>query len=175
MTRTCPGSPSACVPPIPPADRLGSILAVYAKSNGEKQFELKLGSDKTKTISVALGQSAVDIHNLCKPAKVYADDDPWLAAMAVGGGAYVFLFAAEGTPEEMRGRLDPRRGKLYAVLHYPTDSRDNGKFLLPSPTPLEYGTPLLHTPPKDPPHGPHEVNGHKSNNRKPPNFPSLVF
>ena len=84
-----------------------------------------------KTISVALGQSAVDIHGLCKPAQVYADDDPWLAAAAAGGGSYVFFFAAEGTPEAMLGQLDPRNGSLYAVLHYPTDTRDKGTFVLP--------------------------------------------
>ncbi len=112
----------------PPATDLPSP---NAKNEDTAKIELKLGSDKTKTISVALGQSAVDIHNLCRPAKVCADDDPWLAAMAAGGGSYVFLFAAEGTPEEMRGRLDPRRDKLYAVLRYPTDSKDNGTFLLP--------------------------------------------
>ena len=80
---------------------------------------------------MARGQNATDIHNLCKPAKVYADDDPWFAAMAAGGGSYVFFFATEGTPEEMRARLDPRRGKLHAVLRYPTDLKDNGRFLLP--------------------------------------------
>ncbi len=102
-----------------------------AKNEHTAEIELKLGGDRTKTVSVALGQNAIDIYNLCKPAKVYADDDPWLAAMAAGGGAYVFFFAAEGTPEEMRGRLDPRRDKLYAILRYPTESKDSGTFLLP--------------------------------------------
>jgi len=98
------------------------------------KIELPLGEGKTKVVSVALGQSAMDVHRLCKPAKVYADDDPWLIATAAGGGAYVFLFAAEGTAEEMRGQLDPRRGKLYAVLRYPTDAREKGRFLLPDTT-----------------------------------------
>jgi hypothetical protein len=102
------------------------------EDNETAQIELKLGDGKAKTVSVVLEQSAIDVYNLCKPAKVYADDDPWLIAMGAGDGMYVFFFAAEGTPEEMRGRLDPRRDKLYAVLRYPTDSRDNGTFLLPS-------------------------------------------
>ncbi len=113
---------------VPPATDLPSP---NEKNENAARIELKLGSDKTKTISVTLGQSAVDIQNLCRPAQVYADDDPWLAAMAAGGGSYVFFFAAEGTPEEMRGRLDARRDKLYAVLRYPTESKDNGTFLLP--------------------------------------------
>lgn len=101
------------------------------EDNKTAKIELKLGNGEAKTISVALEQSAIDVDKLCRPAKVYADDDPWLIAMAAGGGTYVFFFAAEGTPEEMKGRLDPRRDKLYAVLRYPTDSRDNGTLLLP--------------------------------------------
>lgn len=95
------------------------------------EIKLSLGSDQVKTISVTLGQNAIDIYALCKPAKIYADDDPWLAAEAAGGGSYVFFFTAEGTPEALQDRLDPRRGKLYAVLRYPTDSTDNGTFVLP--------------------------------------------
>lgn len=102
-----------------------------AKDEDTVEIELELGGDRTKAVSVALGQSAADIYGLCRPAKVYADDDPWLAVKAAGGGAYVLFFAAEGTPEEMRGRLDAQRDKLYAVLRYPADSKDNGTCLLP--------------------------------------------
>ncbi len=99
--------------------------------DGTTQVQLKLRDGKTKSVSVALGQSGFDVYRLCKSAKIYADDDPWLIAMAAGEGMYIFLFCAEGTPEEMRGRLDPRRDKLYALLRYPTDARDKGKFLIP--------------------------------------------
>ncbi len=95
------------------------------------KLDLKLADGGGKTISVSLGQTARDVYNLCKPAKVYADDDPWFTYLAADGGAYAFLFSAEGTAEEMKGRLDPRRNKLYAVLRYPRESRDGGKLLLP--------------------------------------------
>jgi hypothetical protein len=99
--------------------------------NKTAKIKLKLGDGKAKPISVTLGQSAIEVYNLCRPVKVYADDDPWLICLADGGGTYVFFFCAEGAAEEIRGRLDPRRDKLYAVLRYPTESRDNGKFVLP--------------------------------------------
>jgi hypothetical protein len=117
---------------------ISAVAPAYAelseKSSGDNttaQIELKLGDDETTSITVALEDSAIEVFNRCKPAKVYADDDPWLIAIAAGGGTYVFFFAAEGTLEEMKGRCDPRRDKLYAVLRYPTDSRENGTFLLP--------------------------------------------
>ncbi|MCH5375222.1 MAG: hypothetical protein JJ992_14725, partial [Planctomycetes bacterium] len=47
------------------------------------------------------------------------------------GGSYLLLFAAEGTAEEIRGTLDPRQDTLYAVVHYPNESRSDGEFLLP--------------------------------------------
>ena len=31
----------------------------------------------------------------------------------------------------MQTRHDPARDRLYAVVHYPTDSRDDGNYLLP--------------------------------------------
>jgi hypothetical protein len=95
------------------------------------QLSLDLANGQSKSVTVVLGQTASEIFNLCKPARVYADDDPWLAYAAAGGGSYLLLFTAEGTAKEMRGRLDPRHDTLYAVVHYPTDFKSNGRFLLP--------------------------------------------
>jgi len=99
-------------------------------ASGDKAAELKLelASGKTKVVTVILGQSAGKVVALCKPPKVYADDDPWLAYKATGGGGYVLFFSHQGP----QGRLDPRGGSLYAVAHYPTGSRDDGTFLLPA-------------------------------------------
>jgi hypothetical protein len=94
-------------------------------------LELRIGQGKTKAITVTLAQSAREVYRLCRPAKVYADDDPWLICPAVGDGYYAIFFSAEGTAKEMQGRLDPSRDQLYAVVRYPTDTRENGKFLLP--------------------------------------------
>lgn len=96
------------------------------------QIELLVGPGKTRLVTVALGQTAKDVLNRCKPAKVYADDDPWLGYAAAKGGSYVLMFAAEGTVSDMRGRPDPGRDKLYAVMQYPTESPKDGKFLLPA-------------------------------------------
>ena len=80
-------------------------VSVLALADGQEKathdgstakIELLLGEGKAKVISVALGQSAREVFNLCKPAKVYADDDPWLGCMAAGGGHYVLFFQAEG-------------------------------------------------------------------------------
>jgi hypothetical protein len=96
------------------------------------KIELQLGPEKANVVTVALGQTATEVLHLCKPAKVYADDDPWLGYVAAGGGSYVLMFSAEGTVNEMKGRRDPGRDKLYAVMHYPTESRKDGTILLPA-------------------------------------------
>lgn len=93
--------------------------------------ELKLASGQAKEVEVALGQSAREVLTRLKPAPAAADDDPWLLYMAAGGGHYVLFFCAEGAAREMQGRLDPGRDKLCAVVHYPTESPVDGKFLLP--------------------------------------------
>jgi hypothetical protein len=99
--------------------------------DGTTQVELRLRDGETQKVLIALGQSGFEVYKLCKSAKIYADDDPWLIAMSAGEGMYAFFFLAEGTPEEIRGQLDPRRDKLYAVIRYPTNTRDNGEFLIP--------------------------------------------
>ena len=100
---------------------------VTNRTDRTAKLQLQLEADKVKVVSVALGQSAKKVVDLCKPAKVYADDDPWLSYQAAGGGGYVLFFSHQDTAN----RLDPRRGSLYAVAHYPTGSRDGGAFLLP--------------------------------------------
>ena len=96
------------------------------------KVELRLSEGEAKVVTVSPGQSAREVVNLCRPAKVYADDDPWLIYPAAGGGYYVFMFSAEGTSKQMQGRLDPSRDRLYAVVRYRTDARENGKFLIPT-------------------------------------------
>ncbi|MBN1854884.1 MAG: hypothetical protein JW829_19275 [Pirellulales bacterium] len=95
------------------------------------KIDILLRSKKSKTITVSLEQTAMDVYNLCKSAAVYADDDPWLGYAAAGGGHYVLMFYAEGTMKEMRGRPDANRDKLYPVVHYPSMSLENGRFILP--------------------------------------------
>jgi hypothetical protein len=95
------------------------------------KLELRLGPGKTHHVTVSVGQTAKEVVQLCKPAKPFADDDPWVGYPAAAGGSYVLMFAAEGTPDQMKERLDPSRDKLYAVMHYPAESQEHGKFLLP--------------------------------------------
>jgi len=95
------------------------------------KLALRLGPGKTHHVTVSVGQTAKEVVQLCKPAKPFADDDPWVGYTAAAGGSYVLMFAAEGTPDQMKGPFDPGRDKLYAVMHYPAESQENGKFLLP--------------------------------------------
>jgi len=43
------------------------------------KLELSIGEGKAKVVSVTLGQNAAEAYNLCKAAKIYADDDRRLA------------------------------------------------------------------------------------------------
>jgi predicted methyltransferase len=120
--------------PVPTADAqeaTADTQETTADTQTSVQIELLLGPGKTHSVTVASGQTAREILRLCKPAKVSADDDPWLGYPAAAGGSYVLLFAAEGTSDQMKGRLDPNRDKLCAVIRYPSESQENGKFLLP--------------------------------------------
>jgi hypothetical protein len=94
-------------------------------------IELKLDSKKVKEVEVTLCQSAKEVFKRLEPVPVAADDDPWLLYAAARGGHYALFFCAEGTVREMKGRLNPGRDKLNAVVHYPTEAQVDGKFLLP--------------------------------------------
>jgi hypothetical protein len=102
-----------------------------SRANQNASLNLLIGKEETKSVTVTLGQTASEIVDLCRPARPYADDDPWLAYMASGGGSYLLLFTAEGTAEELRGKPDSSHDTLYAVVHYPTESKSDGEFLLP--------------------------------------------
>ena len=96
-----------------------------AHRDGSAELRLHLGPGRVKVVSVALGQNALKVIKMCRPARAYADDDPWVRYPAAEGGAYV-LFFSQRNPGPV---LDPRHGKLYAVAHY--TARDRGVFLLP--------------------------------------------
>lgn len=102
-----------------------------AKNESKADLTIRLPSEKSKEVTVSAGQSAMAVFNLCKPAKVYVDDDPWLICPAADGGRYLLMFASEGTVKELKKRLDPNRDKLYAAVHYPKKPGDKGRFLLP--------------------------------------------
>ena len=102
-----------------------------SKDDTTAKLTIQLAPEKSKEVTVSAGQSAMAVFNLCKPAKVYVDDDPWFICPAADGGHYLLMFASEGAVKELQKRLDPNRDKLYAVVHYPKQPGDEGRFLLP--------------------------------------------
>jgi hypothetical protein len=70
---------------------------------GRYELKLKLDSGKVKVADVAIGQTALEVVNRCKPAKAYADDDPWLRYAAAAGGHYVLWYCAEGATQPGEG------------------------------------------------------------------------
>ncbi len=94
-------------------------------------LDLKLPGGESKSVTVAMGQSGRQVARMCTPARIYADDDPWLGCMAYQGGHYAIMFQADGPIEKLKGRIDAAWDKLYAVVHYKTDERRDGEFLLP--------------------------------------------
>ena len=105
---------------------LSGCATAPAKQSPSVSLDLLLDSGQRRSISVSLGQSAMQVADLCRPAKVYADDDPWIFCPAAGGGIFVFFFTCPDT----KTPCDAGSDQLYAVALY-TTQQNGGAFLLP--------------------------------------------
>ena len=117
---------------LPRFTALGVLLCagcatMTMRSDKDVKLELQLDSNRVKVVSVALGQSAMEVIDQCEPAKASVHDDPVLFYHAAGGGGYLLFFSHEDT----RDPPDARRSSLYAVAHYPAQITDGGVFLFP--------------------------------------------
>jgi len=87
-------------------------------------FEIRIDEETTKSVTVAIGDTVRDVLSQCRPARPYADDDPWVLYEAADGGAYMIFFDEAGDETSMDDTL-------CMVAHYPKDE-EQGEFLLPS-------------------------------------------
>ena len=96
-------------------------------------LKLQTGQPQSKVVSVTLGDAPLKILERCRPARPYADDDPWISFPAADGGVYVMFF-----DPGLDTKDDPTDDRLIAVAKYtPKEPGGNidgqpGVYLLPA-------------------------------------------